>query len=175
MVDRQLLRFCQAKVDQLPLREPFDSTQLLIDLASVRGRTIRVTTLPWLAAPNLPCGVWVATADTDHVFVRQGTTGVHREQIILHEVGHMVCAHGSSGSTDLFQHLLPNIDPVTIEKVLSRCGYTEPQERQAELVATLALARMNRLAPSVNPRTAFDEASDARLGRLDQVLGGDDA
>lgn len=172
MVERQLLRFCQSKVDELPLREPYDSAQLLDDLAASRGRPIHVTTLPWLAAPQLPCGVWIATGDTDHVFVQHGATGVHREQIVLHEIGHIVCGHGSTGSPELLQHLLPDIDPSMIEKVLQRSSYAQPQEREAELVATLALERMSRLAPRARRRQHTD-APNAILGRLDQVLGRD--
>lgn len=170
MVDRQLLRFCQSKVDELPLREPYDSAQLLDDLAAVRGRPIRVTTLPWLAAPQLPCGVWIATGDADHVFVQHGTTGVHREHIVMHEIGHIVCGHGTTGPPELLQHLLPDIDPSTIETVLRRSSYSQPQEREAELVATLALAQMSQLAPRAR-RRRDSETPDEVLGRLDQVLG----
>ena len=173
MVDRRLLRSCQARVDELPLRAPFDTAQLVHDLADARGRPIRVTTLPWLAAPHLPCGVWIATTDTDHVFVEQGTTGVHREHIVLHEIGHLVSNHGATGSTDLLEHLLPNIDPAIVEKVLRRSRYTQPQEREAELVATLALARMSRLAPLARRADGSGVPVDPALGRLDQVLGGD--
>jgi len=168
-VDRQLLRSCQSTVDQLPLRAPFDSAQLLDDLTASRGRPIRVATLPWLASPDLPCGVWIATSKADHVFVEQGTTGIHREQIILHEIGHIVCDHGTNGSTDLLNQLLPHLDTDLVKRVLGRSHYTQPQEREAELVATLALARMSRLA-SVAPHS---EGPDTPvLGRLDQVLGG---
>jgi len=173
MVDRRLLRSCQAKVEELPLREPFNSAQLLDDLAASRARPIRVATLPWLASPDLPCGVWIAKSDADHVFVEQGTTGVHREHIVMHEIGHIVCDHGTNGSTVLLEQLMPNLAPEVVKKVLGRSCYTQPQEREAELVATLALARMGQLVSAARHSASSGTPPDVVLGRLDQVLGGD--
>lgn len=171
MVSRQLLRSCRATADALPLREPYGSAQLVDDLAEARGRPIHITPLPWLDGPSLPCGVWIATGDSDYVFIAKGATGVHREQIVLHEVGHIVCGHGSAGSSELLEQLMPNINPATIHKVLSRSSYTQPQEREAELVATLALARMSHLATTARP---IDRSGlGAALGRLDRALGAD--
>ena len=75
MVSRQLLRSCQATADALPLREPYGSAQLVDDLAEARGRPIHITPLPWLDGPSLPCGVWIATGDTDYVFIGKGRPG----------------------------------------------------------------------------------------------------
>ena len=66
---------------------------------------------------------------------------------------------------------MPNINPATIHKVLSRSSYTQPQEREAELVATLALARMSRLATTTRPTD--QSGLGAALGRLDLALGAD--
>jgi len=173
MVDRRLLRSCAATVASLPWREPYGSTQLLRDVVAAKGRNVRLATLPWLAAPHLPCGVWVATGDTDHVFVQRGSTGVHREQIILHEIGHIARGHGASAPTALLGQLLPDIDPATIEQVLQRSRYTEPQEREAELVATLALTRMSHLAAVRRRETPAAGSYETALDRLDQVLGRD--
>jgi len=171
VVSRQLLRSCQATADALPLREPYSSAQLVDDLAAARGRPIHITPLTWLDGPSLPCGVWIATGDTDYVFIAKGATGVHREQIVLHEIGHIVCGHGSAGSSELLEQLMPNINPATIHKVLSRSSYSQPQEREAELVATLALARMSRLATMTRPTD--QSGLGAALGRLDRALGAD--
>ncbi|WP_132113895.1 hypothetical protein [Actinocrispum wychmicini] len=104
-----------------------------------RGRKLRLRPLPLAAAPDLPCGMWIALPDTDYVFYAKGASALHQQNIILHEIGHLLCDHslhdGSADLTALFSHL----DPEKVRQVLLRSRYSTPQEQEAEMVAALIL------------------------------------
>src|SRR6185436_10468256 len=40
-----------------------------------------------------PCGVWLSLPEVDYVFYEPETSQLHREHIILHELGHLLCEH----------------------------------------------------------------------------------
>lgn len=65
--------------------------------------------------------MWVPTADADWIFVAPGHPE-RRLQVIAHEVGHIVLGHAESG----------------------RSHYAAPEERDAELFATLLVKRMRK-------------------------------
>lgn len=67
----------------------------------------------------------------------------HRNLIVLHEVGHMLCGHPSDGSWTAEEagRLLPDLDPSLITAILGRHQYTTPEEREAETIAGLILER----------------------------------
>jgi hypothetical protein len=34
----------------------------------------------------MPCGLWIGTAEADHVFHKEGTTPWHKTHTVLHEI-----------------------------------------------------------------------------------------
>jgi hypothetical protein len=87
--------------------------------------------------------------DSDYIFYERHTSGLHQEHIILHEVGHLLGSHRASTllGSDLPQLLLPDLDPQMIGRVLSRTDYSEADELEAEVIASLILARASRWSP----------------------------
>jgi hypothetical protein len=70
-----------------------------------------------------------------------------------------------------FARLLPDLDPDLVERMLGRTSYTDPQEQEAEMVASLLLARRGRHMPAApTPEGAGGEVAQV-LGRLSRVLG----
>ncbi|MFE2753099.1 hypothetical protein ACFXGA_13995 [Actinosynnema sp. NPDC059335] len=92
------------------------------------------------AGPDVPCGMWVSTADADHVFFTRGASALHQQNIVLHELGHMLCDHG----TDALSPLLGDLDPAVVRRVLMRTRYSTLQEAEAELAAALILEEAGR-------------------------------
>lgn len=142
---------------------PFDTNELCAKVAARRGRPIRLVPMEGLTGV---CGLWVATATTDLIFYEQVTTPPHQEHIILHELSHVLCDHqraASSASSALsslggqVEHLLPNLDPEMVHRVLGRAGYTSDEEREAELLASLIRQR----ARSHTGGTLTDRLRDA--------------
>ncbi|OJF15802.1 hypothetical protein BG844_02520 [Couchioplanes caeruleus subsp. caeruleus] len=91
---------------------------------------------------DAPCGAWIATAQADHIFFEQRTSKYHQEQIILHEIGHLLCRHRlhDISETMLSETDLLN-DPGKAHGALLRTSYTTQEEKEAELVASMLLER----------------------------------
>lgn len=88
-------------------------------------------------------GLWIATLEADVVLADTHASAWHRNLIVLHEVGHILCGHPSDGSwtPEEAVRLLPGLDPALIRAILGRHDYTTPQEREAETIAGLILER----------------------------------
>ncbi|WP_327069872.1 ParH-like protein [Kitasatospora sp. NBC_01302] len=128
---------CQQTVDALELPAPFDAVRFIAGLAEQRGRPIEL--IPVSGRPNLPCGLLVTTDEADCILYAADTTPLHQQHILLHEAAHLICRHHESAPAT--QTLLPHLNGSLVQRVLGRTVYSEPQEREAELVASLILHR----------------------------------
>jgi hypothetical protein len=142
------------------LPSPFSVRAFCGQLAEERGRGIHIYLLPLGSGEGVPCGTWLATDDADYIFVEEGTSAFHRDHILLHELGHMLCGHDSPPET--FALLTgQDIDPARIRQILNRSRYHTTEEREAELVASLIQARIAREQPQL---TDHDHRLGAALG-----------
>jgi hypothetical protein len=125
---------------------------LLRRLSDRRGRTIQLVAA--MLDPNAPCGVLISTTTVDIVCYAANTSPLHRRHIILHEIGHLLLGHdghritvtGDDPAPGGAARFMPNLDPSAIRRLLHRSSYHTPDEAEAELFATLAGDRINRLA-----------------------------
>ena len=163
-MSRELRKSCQRLVADLGLPRPFSLGSLLGRVEERRGRRIHILPIPSHAIPSGPCGLWIETRRNDYVFYDGDTTPFHQGCIIFHEFGHMLSAGEESGmgadSLDM-NLLLPHLDPLLIQRVLGRDGYTGPEEEKAETIARLIIDHSVRAAG----------ARPGVMGRLDDVLG----
>jgi hypothetical protein len=142
---RRLRRWCERRLDGIPVPRPFNLDEFCQGVARSRGRRLGLHGVPGLSA-TAPCGLWISTPSADYIFFEPNTSGLHSEHIVLHEVGHMLCDHSIAadvGSSALAR-LLPDLDPRTVSLVLGRVGYTNDQEREAEMLASIIRARSAR-------------------------------
>ena len=130
---RKLRRESAALLAGLRLPGRADLAGLCEHLSQVRARPLHVVPVAMMA--EQPCGMWVATQDSDWIFVDADTTPAHQEHIVLHEIGHMVCGH-SGGDHDAAS-FFPDIDPELVRAMLARTTYSDEQEQQAEVMAYL--------------------------------------
>jgi hypothetical protein len=150
-----LRRRCERLLRGIPIPHPFDLDAFCAGLAARRGRPLHLRPVPGLSA-DAPCGLWIGTAEADHVFYDPGTSPLHAEHIVLHELAHILSGHtGSAGALD---RLFPDLDPATVRHVLGRVGYTTAQEREAEMIASLIRGRSAR-------------GSHTTLGRVAEAFG----
>jgi hypothetical protein len=174
LLHRQRWRRCRDLLEHVTFPDPFDVTVFVTQLGERRGRPIHLLPQPGVGMGDGPCGVWVATADQDVILVEPGVAPLHREHIVLHEVGHILCDHGRAlgTPTSLAIRLLPHLDPALVRRVLGRTSYTTPEEQEAELVATMIGARITQRAsqPAETAPSTGDVA--AVLQRLSRVIGG---
>ncbi|MFI9723158.1 ParH-like protein [Streptomyces sp. NPDC052396] len=149
---RRLLRRCRALAGSLDLPVPFDAAELAVRVADRRRRPIELIPTPW--QPGLPCGLLVTADQADYIVYAADTPPLHRQHILAHELAHLLCEHRGRPSTGLLPHLSPQL----VGRVLGRTVYSEPQEQEAELLASLMLHRAlwSRPAPATDP--FFDPA-----------------
>jgi len=147
MRTKEIHRHCRDLVRDLDVPFPFDVQQFCAGLAARRGRPIDLCPLPMPSGG--PCGVWVSTPTRDYIFYEEATSGLHREHIIMHEIGHLLADHGSETTLTetVSRLLLPHLDPALVGRVLHRTAYSVDEERTAETVATMILERANRWKP----------------------------
>lgn len=149
------------------LPRPFDEVALVARLAERRGRPIEL--IPVDTRPNLPCGLLMVTDHADCIVYATDTTVLHQRHILLHEAAHLVCGHDRAasgpvpGGTDA---LLSHLPDALVRRVLGRTVYTEPQEHEAELLASLICSRAAREAGA--PQLA--EGQQRRLGSMFDAL-----
>jgi hypothetical protein len=160
-----LRRQCRTLIADIEVPRPFDLTAFCSYVARRRGRPLHLHPLDNRQVGGTVCGLWLATDRADHVFHALGTGPLHRQHIILHEIGHMLCDHVSPGLShdQALALLLPDLDPATVTRVLGRSAYSAPQERTAEMVATLINERAgNTIAMPV---------AGTAVGNLHEALG----
>lgn len=145
---------------------PWSIEELTEALGAHRARLIRL--LPWTfpAAPEAPSGLWVATDQADYVFYDAEASPARREQIIGHELGHLLLGHTprlSEAFDGLIEALAPSVSPELARQVLAmaRTGYAEAEEAAAELFGTSLLRAAH---------TKRGPAEGGELGRLTEAL-----
>jgi hypothetical protein len=161
-----LRRLCRRLIRDLRIEQAISVAVLCRGLAEHRGRPLYVRTFPKEAACLDICGAWIATSQADYIFVESYTSRIHRDHIVLHEIGHMICDHrlavlGSDPSK--LDSLFEDLNPETVQRVLGRTNYSVTQERDAERVAGLFVEEMGRVP---RPRVATGQ-----LDRAEQALG----
>lgn len=140
---RELRRSCQARVAALALPTPLQLPVLKQRLEEQRGREIWV--LP--DKGELPAeitGLWLGAKTRDYVYFREGLLGCRLENTLLHEFSHMICQHRSASvaEQEWLRSKAPNLTAIgDIEHMCMRRDYAATDEQEAELMASLILAR----------------------------------
>ncbi|MCE7002023.1 hypothetical protein LWC34_04140 [Kibdelosporangium philippinense] len=166
MRQRQLRGQCLRLLRGIPIPTPFSAEAMCEVIAEHRGRRLYLHPMPELDdVEGAPCGMWLATDVADHIFVERQTSPFHQEHIILHEIGHMLCGHAMPALSETAVSAEPGdpVDPAIVHGALTRTSYTNYQEREAEMVATLVLESIGRL-PAPTPFTGM-------LAGLEQGIG----
>ncbi|MFS8104944.1 hypothetical protein LFM09_48370 [Lentzea alba] len=160
---RSLRRRSRDRLAGFEVPKPFTIEALCAKVSAGRGRTLYLHPLPYTGAADLPCGMWVSTDKADHIFHARGASALHQQNIILHEIGHMLCDHSLADDENGLTALLGDLDPAMVRRVLLRTRYSTPEEQEAEMVAALIREQAGWTAGSGRP--------DGALGLLDDVFG----
>lgn len=169
MGDRKLRRRCERVLDELAAPDGADARELCALVGQRQGKPIHLVaeSLP----PQSPCGLAVRTGTFDAIIYERHTTPLHQEHIIGHELGHILCGHDTATVFDAeaSRLLLPDLDPALVQAVLGRTNYTEVEEREAEMIASLILRRSVAGATGRDPDDT-DPGQDPMLRRLAHTL-----
>lgn len=138
---------CAAKILSFNLDQPFDLRRFLESLALNRGKELRVLRADLGAA--MPCGMAVSTRDVDYIYYARDLPEFMARHTLMHEVGHLVFDHdvtavsaesAHQSAAESLADLLPDLSSALVQRLLQRSSYTFPQEQEAELFASMALA-----------------------------------
>ncbi len=161
---RSLRRLCEQELRSLELDLPFDAVQMCERYGERRGRPIAVLGHPLPA--GVPNGVWLVGDDADYFFHQANTSRVHRDQIIIHEFGHLIAGHqlvdpaaAAEGADDM--------PAEATTEALHRTCYDDDREWEAEMIASIILG----WAAEANT-TAGSAAKHSSLRGIQRALGG---
>ncbi len=172
----KLHKQCKARLADVDIPDPWDVNVFCARLAERRGRPLHLLPVPATAGTEDVCGAWVPLPDADWIFVKWQTSEWHREQIILHECAHMICAHPPSlrAVADWVGQFLPagQWDADVVAGVLLRSRYDTPIELEAETLAGLIEERVPRqpAAPALIDLTEPAEVIEV-LDRFARAFG----
>jgi hypothetical protein len=164
---KSVRRRCESALAAVQIPLPFTVEAFADVVSERRGRPLRL--VPKGTALG-PCGVWLALPNSDYVFYEPNTSAPHRDHIILHELGHLLCDHNAAEVVDdeVLRQLFPSLDARMVQRVLGRTTYTAVEEQEAELIASMVLERVNR----PGAETTDSVEAESALGRLRATLGG---
>jgi hypothetical protein len=138
-------------VRALPIPTPWDRDVFVQRVAEKRGRPIALIPTDTASLTDSPCGLWMARDHDDLILHERGTSDYHIDQIVCHEIGHMILGHRSCGTQgenrykvieSAWRQLLPAVpdfSPESVHAVLGRKDYGDEQEREAEMFASLLM------------------------------------
>lgn len=167
---------CEEMIATLVIPSPFNIDRFLAVLAERRGKPI--TLIASNLDADLPCGMLISTERADYIYCADNVPPLQSQHTVMHEVGHLLFNHGttqpsfgaSSWATgpDVLQLLLPHLSPALVQRILGHTMYASGQEREAELFASLVLARASSSReryPGMGPDGTGD------LARLESAFG----
>lgn len=168
MADRQLRQKCEGILAQLNIPETIDVHGLCDLVADRQAKPIHL--LEESLPTDSPCGLAVRTDTFDAIFYEANTSRLHQEHIIGHELGHLLCGHQTAPVIDAeaSRLLLPNLDPSLVQAVLGRTNYSEIEEKEAEMIASLLLRRS--VLAQLRQAPTDDPAVSPVLSRLHHTL-----
>jgi len=163
--EARLRRTCEMTLDGVHLQRPFTIESFCEALSVKRGRRIVLLELPDAGDPNTPCGLWLAYQHEDHIWHVKATSQRHRNQVVLHEIAHMLLDHqNDAGSSSLLESLPPEISPERIRRLFGRTDYSAEQEHDAELAGSI----LDEIIDSLP--TARSTSREGLFTRVDEAM-----
>jgi len=109
-------------------------------VSAQRGR--RIAVLGCSMPDDGPSGYWAPTPDVDYILHADSITAEHREAVVCHEIAHMVLGHEAREGLMDTRAIAPSISPEVAARFLTREGYSDEIEADAEMLATLIAAEL---------------------------------
>lgn len=160
--ERNLRALCRRELADLDLDLPLDAEQLCARYGDKRGRAIKIMAHPLPA--GTPNGVWLMADDADYFFYQANTTKLHRDQIVIHEFGHLIAGHQILGTP---APLSSADSDANAQEALNRTCYSDEREWEAEMLATIIREWAAKAAQGVGQSAKHDG-----LRGIQSILGG---
>ncbi|MBO0897390.1 MULTISPECIES: hypothetical protein [Arthrobacter] len=140
---------------QLPVRVTLES--LIRHVETIRRRPIVIVQSEKLTGKKI-CGLWIPRENADVVYHSATKGTLHRQQLILHELSHMVLRHDESVEASwqgvkVFQELSGEV----VAKALARGDFRSDLEAAAEHLADLLAAAIRESSHEIYRYEAYFE------------------
>jgi hypothetical protein len=125
---------------RLPPRLTLDS--LIAHVEAVRGRRMKIIETAKLTGKKI-CGLWVPGESVDVVYHSHTRGRLHRQQMVLHEISHMILRHDQArDATWQGISVFREISGEVVERALARGDFRSDLEATAEYLADLLAAAL---------------------------------
>jgi hypothetical protein len=152
----------KARLAELALPDAPDVEELRTHIAEHTGRPIALVPVNTGSGPR---GVLVRTDSVDYIAYERETTPTHQRHIVVHELAHIACGHESwIDPRELVRMLLPHLRSDVVSSVLCRSGFSDDEEREAEVFASLVFERSHS--------TTAPSPSEEAVARFEAYLSG---
>ncbi|MFK0002662.1 hypothetical protein [Paenarthrobacter sp. NPDC090522] len=132
--------------DALKLPSHLNLERLVKVVEGVRNRPIEIEAARSLNGGSV-CGLWLSTDEVEVILHAVSPSGLHRQQFVLHELGHMVLRHDELVvPVDYVGVLFPNLSAGLVRRVLARTSFSDELEAAAESLADLFAAAIRNSA-----------------------------
>lgn len=119
----------------IALPELFAMEDIVSAIEQERDTTIKVVEFPEISPEDGLFGIWLNTKFGDYVLHAPAPSELHRQQIILHELAHMILGHDLAVGQSSASKLFPDLPEDAVVRILAR-GHDDNQlEREAESLA----------------------------------------
>lgn len=132
---RQALKIARSAYREFELPQDVTLQSIQHAIEGSRNRPIVIAEIAGLSGTDI-CGLWLKMATNDLIVHAPARSGLHRQQIILHEFSHMILRHDFQGSDANFSaQLLLGFDERLVIRALGRSSYGDEAELAAEVLA----------------------------------------
>jgi hypothetical protein len=175
---RRLRRRINKLLAEVGIPEPWDIREFVQRVAAYRGRPIEL--LAGEFPPHGPDAMWVPTENVDVILydstLREGD--LHWEQVLAHEVAHILLCHRGDAAAvlargplnaKLIELIGEHVDDADGDQVLHRETYSHNQETEAEVAASLIWQAAGRKL--IEPTRRVRGADLVSVDALASVMG----
>ncbi|MFF3556224.1 regulator component [Streptomyces tsukubensis] len=148
---------CEERLAALRLPHRCTTRDLRDAVAALRGKPIILKPLKTLGLLDAPCGIRLETEEADLLFYEAGTSPLHQNHILAHEISHIICDHPGTLELDEDAVRAIGFNPTMVQRMSGRTSYATEDEREAEVMATVIrqhIYRGRELPPSDPSRGA---------------------
>ena len=126
----------------LDLPEFFGLDDLVAAVESSRATSIEIVEFRGIYPEDGLFGIWLNTGFGDYILHAPTPSELHRRQIVLHELAHMILGHDLATGQTSAAALFPDLPEDTVLRTLARGHTDNAMEREAEALADLLAGSM---------------------------------
>ena len=117
---------------------------LIAAVESSRATSIDIVEFPGIYPEDGLFGIWLNTGFGDYILHAPTASELHRRQIVLHELAHMILGHDLATGQSSAAALFPDLPEGAVLRTLTRGHTDNAMEREAEALADLLASSLRR-------------------------------